>query len=98
MSRLISRVVDAYVTSYIRTAVPAGVAVVVAWLATHGLTLPDAAVLESTEAFTGYVFLGYYGLVRALEGRFPWVGWLLGKATEPQYAWTSKALRLPRRF
>ena len=71
-----------YLVSLIRTVVPAAVAVAITWLANFGVEI------DSTEAITfltGLVISIYYAVVRALERRFPWVGWLLGMPRPPTY-------------
>jgi hypothetical protein len=72
--------------SIVRTAVPAGVGVALAWLATrYGVVLDDstsAAVVGGAGALAGS---GYYALVRVAEARWRWVGWLLGWNVAPTY-------------
>ncbi len=72
-----------FVISLIRTWVPVGVAAVAVWL------VQTLGVEIDTEAVTGTVIVVltgvYYWVVRALESRFPWVGWFLGVPKEPTY-------------
>lgn len=76
-----------YVTSLIRTWVPIGVGLLVAFLATHfhvvlSTKTSDALVAVVTAAAGAL----YYSVVRLLEERFPQLGWLLGKPARPHYA------------
>lgn len=72
--------------SLVRTAVPYGVGLVLAWLARKYDIIIDensAAGLSATLAvIAGSV---YYVLIRALESRFPGFGWFLGLAIPPTY-------------
>ena len=74
-----------YLVSLIRTGVPAAVGAALAWLTTSGLDVAaddrTAIAAGATVALTAV----YYGLVRALEKRWPLVGVLLGRATPPTY-------------
>jgi uncharacterized membrane protein (DUF441 family) len=74
------------VTGLIRTAVPALVGTVIAWLVGRGIEI-DAA--TQTALATGLVTVcisAYYALVVLLERRVnPAFGWLLGKASAPHY-------------
>jgi hypothetical protein len=76
-----------YVLSLIRTWTPIAVGAVLSWLAVkYGLALPESISNEVTVALTGVVIAAYYGIVRALEKRWPWFGKLLGAAKKPIYA------------
>jgi hypothetical protein len=75
-----------YVLSSIRTYVPVVVGVVLTYLATHfNVVLPEDASAGLLIAVTGVVVGLYYGLVRALETRWPWFGKLLGSSKQPEY-------------
>lgn len=71
-----------YLVSLIRTVVPVGVAVVLSWLANVGV---DVDSTEATQFLTGLAVAVYYAVVRAVELRVPWVGWLLGMPKPPSY-------------
>lgn len=76
-----------YLLSLIRTAVPAGVGAVLTYLATRwGIGLDEQTSAQVAAAATAVVTAVYYGLVRALEQRWPWFGKLLGSAKKPLYA------------
>lgn len=55
-------------------------------LATAGVHIPVAyePVIDAGAAFV--IGTGYYLLVRAIEVKFPKVGWLLGVARKPVYS------------
>ncbi len=56
------------------------------WLAVeHGIVVPAGLANEATIWLTGAVVTGYYGLIRALEKRWPRIGILLGAARKPLY-------------
>ena len=75
-----------YLLSLIRTAVPAGIGALVSWLAVeHGILVPEGLTNEATIWLTGLVVTLYYGIVRALEKRWPRFGILLGAARKPVY-------------
>lgn len=68
--------------SLIRTIVPVIVGAIIAGLARAGLDLdPD----QLTGVLEALVVGGYYTLVRALEARWPALGWFLGLPTQPTY-------------
>lgn len=69
-----------FVTSLVRTWVP----VVIGYLVALGV-LPTDLSDEATAAFTAIIIGAYYLLIRALETRFPWIGWLLGAPKTPTY-------------
>jgi len=76
--------VSDYVVSLIRTWVPILVGLVSGWALNQGIHIPaDAQV-----AATGAIIALYYAVVRGLETRWPWVGWLLGQAKAPTYGGT----------
>lgn len=77
--------VSAYAISLIRTYVPLGVGVLVAWLSSLGVVVDDSARTALVSGI-GAVAAGlYYALARLLEAHFPWAGLLLGKAVVPSY-------------
>lgn len=67
----------------VRTVAPAVAGAVAAWLLKQGVDI-DPTVLQLV-VFPAFVGL-YYRLVRLAEGRWPWVGVLLGVAKTPSYA------------
>lgn len=74
------------VLSYVRTYVPIGVGAVLSYVAVRwGIAVPEDISTELTVGLTGVVIAGYYGLVRALEARWPAFGKLLGSAKKPVY-------------
>jgi hypothetical protein len=76
-----------YFLSLIRTAVPVAIGALVSWLAVeHGIVVPEGLTNEATIWLTGGVVTLYYGVVRALEKRWPRIGILLGAARKPVYA------------
>lgn len=74
------------IVSYIRTGVPVVVGAVVAWLITLGVELDAETQAALITGLTGVCIAAYYAAVRALERRWPKVGVLLGKKSEPSYA------------
>ena len=74
------------VVSWIRTAVPVGVGVLVTWLATKLGIVLDAETSAALGAFAaGVAAQLYYTGARWLEARWPAAGWLLGVARAPEY-------------
>ncbi len=72
--------------SYIRTYVPIAVGALLSWLAVkYGIVVDDNISTEITVGLTAVVVAGYYGLVRALESRWPWFGKFLGSSKKPAY-------------
>ena len=77
---------DNFLISFIRTAVPAGVAVLTTWLATEfGLIIDEQTSAQTAAGVTGLVLAGYYVAARAAESRWPAAGWLLGQPSAPTY-------------
>ena len=74
-----------FVTSLIRTWVPAGVAAGVTYVVTLGVEFDPAAETQIAAAAVLVVTAVYYGVVRALENRWPAFGYLLGVAKAPTY-------------
>lgn len=74
------------IPSLIRTYVPLGVAFALAWVArTWGIVVDEDSSAAAVTLAMGVLFAVYFGLVRALESRFPWIGGLLGLAKAPTY-------------
>lgn len=81
--------VSNYVTSLIRTWVPAGVGVVVSWLVAHEVAVDaqDAATLGAV--LTGVFTAIWYAIWRLAEQWVsPVLGWFLGLAKKPNYPTT----------
>lgn len=76
---------SATIVSLIRTYVPIGVGAFIAWLLTLGIQLDPEAEAGLVVGLTGVVIAAYYGAVRWLEKRWPWIGVLLGVPAEPAY-------------
>jgi hypothetical protein len=81
-----------YSRSLIRTIVPLLVGAVVGWLASHGVKIDEATVLPMIDSIAA---AGYYAIVRALEHRWPSLGWLLGAPGAPTYGATTAAPQAP---
>jgi hypothetical protein len=78
--------VNNYAISLIRTYVPVGVGAVAGWLLTHyGLHVSGPAQTGVTAALTAAITGAYYAGVRALEGKWPALGFLLGHTAKPVY-------------
>lgn len=73
------------VVSWIRTAVPVVVGVVLSWAVRHGLPVGGIDDAQAATYVTPICVAGYYTVARALESRWPQFGWLLGLAKAPQY-------------
>lgn len=72
--------------SLVRTWVPIGVGFVLTLLGRKfGIVLDDASSASLTAGIAALVSAVFYGVVRILESRWKWVGWLLGLAVRPQY-------------
>lgn len=71
-----------YLVSMIRTAVPIAVGWAITSLASLGVEMDEASAVA---AVTSLVIGVYYAVVRAAERRWPQVGWLLGRPTQPAY-------------
>jgi hypothetical protein len=75
-----------FVTSWIRTAVPAAVGFAITWLAGALNVVVDGNTANGVIGFCVLVVTGvYYLLVRALEARVPAFGVLLGVPKQPAY-------------
>ena len=79
-----------YVPSLIRTYVPVGVGAVVSWLAVKGLNVDPQTQIGITAAATAVLTAAYYAAARALETKFPALGFLLGHKAQPVYPDTKK--------
>lgn len=75
-----------YVTSAVRTGVPALVAWVAGWLLARGIDIPAETRDWAVGGLTFLILMGYYLLARGLERRWPRAGFLLGVPTAPVYA------------
>jgi hypothetical protein len=74
------------VLSYIRTYVPIGIGALLSYIAVRwGIGVPEDVSKEVAVAVTALVVALYYGIVRALEKKWPWFGTLLGAKKEPVY-------------
>lgn len=82
-------------TSWIRTAVPIAIGVLVTWLATRLGVVVDADTSAAiTSGVTGLAITLYYSLVRWAESRWPAAGWLLGAAKAPVYVQPADNVRV----
>ena len=68
-----------YIVSLVRTYVP----LAVGWLVVTFDQSIDTA--DAAAHAVAIVLIVYYAVVRALERRFPAVGWLLGRPSTPLY-------------
>ena len=75
-----------YLISLIRTAVPAAVGALLAWLAsTAGIVIDADSSTALTVGVMALAMAGYYALVRVAEARWPRLGVLLGTPAAPKY-------------
>ncbi|NIL44107.1 hypothetical protein HCB17_25585 [Salinispora arenicola] len=75
-----------YLISLIRTAVPAAVGALLAWLAAEaGIVLDAESGTALTAGVVALAMAGYYALVRVAEARWPRLGILLGTPAPPKY-------------
>jgi hypothetical protein len=74
-----------FVTSWIRTNVPFIVSGLVTWLMTVGLQVPADVQASIVVVATWLLGSLYYALVRWAETKWPWIGNLLGVASQPKY-------------
>jgi hypothetical protein len=80
-----------YIVSVIRTWVPILVGPVVVFLLSLGIEFDSTAL----ELFLASFLSGaYYALVRWAEGRWPWIGGLLGVKSTPTYLKLNRMGRL----
>lgn len=73
------------IISLIRTYVPLLVGGLIAWLGSLSVDVGQDAQVGLTVALTGLITAVYYTVARALEDRFPQVGYLLGIPKAPAY-------------
>lgn len=73
------------IISYIRTYTPALAGIIIGALISWGLPVDPAAAVPLTAVLSGVFIAVYYALVRWLEHRYPWAGWLLGSPKQPSY-------------
>lgn len=85
--------IDNYAKSLIRTLVPSGVGMLLAFLATFKVKTTPATKSALTVGLTGLFTAVYYAVVRVLEEMFPWVGLLLGSREKPIYGRKSGQLQ-----
>lgn len=85
---------SATIVSLIRTWVPTLVGSLVAWLLVLGIEIDADAQAGLVVGLTGLLVSAYYGIVRVLERRWPWVGYLLGVPAEPTYDRRTETERL----
>jgi len=81
--------------SVIRTGVPYIIGVVVAYLTTKGINVDENTKVQLTGVLTFVIGIVYYAVVRALEAKFPQLGYLLGVAKQPVYAASKTAYTVP---
>lgn len=75
-----------YIASLIRTVVPAGIGSLITYAcAKWGIVIDEDTQLGFLTATAGFAVSAYYAIVRRAEAKWPWVGWLLGLAKEPEY-------------
>lgn len=74
------------IQSWIRTAVPAAVGALIAWLAASGFEVPAEHVEAVVASLTAAITAIYHGIVVMLQRRWPIVGVLLGSTRVPTYA------------
>ena len=75
--------------SWVRTAVPAAVGSLIAWLAVKGIVLDPAEATGLILAVGGACVTIYQVLVSTLQRRWPIVGVLLGSTKSPTYVESS---------
>ena len=74
------------IISLIRTYVPVAVGAFLTYLAVRfGVVVPEDVSTGLTTGLVGLVSALYYAVARALEQRWPWLGWLLGVPKQPTY-------------
>ena len=75
-----------YVIGHIRTYVPMIVGFLVMWLARElGIIIDENTEANLVAAFGGLAAALYYGLVRFLAEKWPWIGNFLGVNKAPVY-------------
>ena len=74
------------IISLIRTYVPVAVGAFLTYLAVRfGVVVPEDVSTGLTTGLVGLASALYYAIARALEQRWPWLGWLLGVPKQPTY-------------
>ena len=74
------------IISLIRTYVPVAVGAFLTFLAVElGVVVDEHVTTGLTTGLVGLVSALYYAVARALEQRWPWLGWLLGVPKQPTY-------------
>ncbi len=76
--------------SFIRTFVPVGVGIGLAWVSRTLGWSDEATSAALTSWLVGACIAGYYTLARIAESYYPWLGWLLGAPKAPTYDGASK--------
>lgn len=72
--------------AFIRTAVPAGVGVVLAWVAAHtGIVIDESSQAGLVALVAGVLTATWWTLVTLLSKKWPAAGWLLGSPKKPVY-------------
>ena len=74
-----------FVISLIRTWVPVGVGLGVAYLVNLGVEIDEGTQLALSGGIVGVATAVYYAVARFLENRWPVAGYLLGVAKAPAY-------------
>lgn len=74
-----------YITSLIRTVVPYLIGLVLAYLGTNGIHLSAEQIASLSATLALAIGTLYYLVVRALEHKWPKLGWLLGAPSTPTY-------------
>jgi len=75
-----------FLVSLIRTWVPVGVGLVIAWVVRNtGLGIDEDTSAQVTAVAVSVATALYYLVVRTLETRWPAFGWLLGVKRAPSY-------------
>lgn len=77
------------ILSWIRTAVPAGVGGLAAWLATKGIAVDPQDALTVGATVGASATVAYQVVVSTLQRRWPIVGVLLGSTKSPTYVESS---------
>lgn len=85
-----------FIASIIRTYTPWLVGLVVGWLASVGIDLPDAARADLGLLVAFVAAAAWYVAVRALEKRWPALGVLLGVPKPPTYGAPAPADDAPK--
>ena len=74
------------IISLIRTYVPVAVGAFLTFLAVKlGVVVDEHVSTGLTTGLVGLASALYYAIARALEQRWPWLGWLLGVPKQPTY-------------